>query len=88
MGGGAFGAEFARRVTGRGIEGEGAAVAMAGRRCFSCSVEGASGAGLCGGRRVTKDEELDEGTDQEDDGKLAEEEALGEREPVAAFSRA
>ena len=63
VGSGAFGAELAGRVAGGGIEGEGAAVAMAGGGCSPDPIEGAGGAGFCGGGRVAEDEKFDEGAD-------------------------
>ena len=39
-----------------------------------------------GGRRVAKDEEFDEGCDEENDGDLADDEALGEGQPGGTLS--
>lgn len=43
---------------------------------------GAQGGGYVWRRRIAEDEEFDEGPEEEDDGELTEEEALGEGEAV------
>ena len=52
---------------------------MLGRE-FGFSSEGAGGGGGFGGGGLAKDKEFDEGSDEDYDGQLAEEEAFGERE--------
>ena len=71
VGGGALAVELVRGGGGRG-EGDGAAAVAVG--------EGARRGGGFGGGGVAEDEEFDEAADQDDDGELAEEKALGEGE--------